>query len=235
MVAARDADERERARAWLVSALRQCLDPRAGGLTPGLALRVFEESRALEPEVARRAARIVLDSPDLHETKRSRVEALLAALDDPAPPAADLPDPSFLPPLVVIEVAPVELAERALLLLETESAQRTRVDFRAIEAISMAEIGTGQDAALVVDLVLQRSRRRAPRRVLRMRESGFDATAFDPGSADARQTLRSLQAALLERAGARALPDASGPGVEAPPHFSDIEGYESEVLESLRR
>ncbi len=235
LVAARDADERERARAWLVSALRQCLDPRAGGLTPGLALRVFEESRALEPEVARRAARVVLDSPDLHETKRSRVEALLAALDDPVPPAPDLPDPSFLPPLVVIEVAPVELSERALLLLETHSEQRTRVDFRAVEAISIAHVGTGQDAALVLDLVLQRSRRRAPRRVLRMREGSFDATAFDPNSADACQALGVLASELLERTHAIALPDDDGERSDPVPHFDDLEGYESEVLDGLRR
>ena len=104
-----------------------------------------------------------------------------------------------------------------------------------VEAISIAHVGTGQDAALVVDLVLQRSRRRAPRRVLRMREGSFDATAFDPNSADACQALGVLASELLERTHAIALPDDDGERSDPVPHFDDLEGYESEVLDGLRR
>lgn len=238
MVGSNAPDEREEARSWLVSALRQCLDPRGGGLTPGIALRVFEESRALEPEVARRAARVVLDSPDLHETKRARVESLLAALDDPPklPPGPEEDDePVIVPPLVVIDVLPVELTDRALLLLEVDSEQRTRVDFRAVEAIAVAEVEEQGSPLLVVDLVLQRSRRRAPRRVLRMRQDRFDAQALFPEQADAAAALRALLAELLERTHAIPLPDPDSALGVRPQHFESLDRYESAVLERLRR
>ena len=234
MVSSSSPEEREEARAWLLTALRQCLDPRSGGLTPGLALRVFEESRALEPEVARRAARVVLDSPDLHETKRARVESLLAALDDPPRPPpgpAEDDEPAIVPPLVVIDVIPVELSERALLLLELDSEQRTRVDFRAIEAIAAAEVG----GVTLVDLVLQRSRRRAPRRVLRLREDRFDAQALFPERTDAGQALRSLLSELLERSHAVPLPDPDSALGLRPQHFACLDAYQVEVLDRLRR
>lgn len=238
MVAAASPEEREEARSWLLTALRQCLDPRSGGLTPGLALRVFEESRALEPEIARRAARVVLDSPDLHETKRARVEALLAALDDPPTPphaAEEEDDPAVVPPLVVIDVIPVELTDRALLLLEIDSEQRTRVDFRAIEAISVAEVETPEGALLLVDLVLQRSRRRAARRVLRMRQDRFDAQALFPERTDFGQALRSLLSELLERSRAIPLPDPDSALGVRPAHFGSLDAYQGEVLDRLRR
>jgi hypothetical protein len=238
MVAAGSPEEREEARSWLVTALRQCLDPRSGGLTPGLALRVFEESRALEPEVARRAARVVLDSPDLHETKRARVEALLAALDDPPKPPptpGDEDEPAIVPPLVVIDVQPVELTERALLLLEIDSEQRTRVDFRAIEGIALAEVqAPGQDL-LLLDLVLQRSRRRAPRRVLRLRADRCDAEALFPDVSDARETLQCLLGELLERSHAIPLPDPDSVLAGPTRRFDSLDDYQAEVLDRLRR
>jgi hypothetical protein len=238
MVASGAPEEREEARSWLLTALRQCLDPRGGGLTPGLALRVFEESRALEPEVARRAARVVLDSPDLHETKRARVEALLAALDDPPRPPpgpSEEDEPAIVPPLVVIDVIPVELGERALLLLEIDSEQRTRVDFRAIEAIALAEVEAPGTELLLADLVLQRSRRRAPRRVLRLRADRFDAQALFPDAADAGEALRRLVPELLERSHAIPLPDPDGVLGPQLRRFASLDDYQAEVLDRLRR
>jgi hypothetical protein len=239
MVGSSAPEAREEARSWLLTALRQCLDPRGGGLTPGLALRIFEESRALEPEVARRAARVVLDSPDLHETKRARVEALLAALDDPPQPPASPADaddaPGIVPPLVVIDVMPVELTDRALLLLEIDSEQRTRVDFRAVEAIAVAEVEEGAATFLLVDLVLQRSRRRAPRRVLRLREDRFDAKELFPDEPDAEQALRHLLSELLERTHAIPLPDPDSALGLRPSHFDGLAAYQTRVLDRLRR
>jgi len=65
-----------------VAALREALDPRnASGLSPGLAVRIAEMSRDLDPRSALRAARNALASPDLHEAKRARLEAMAVALE----------------------------------------------------------------------------------------------------------------------------------------------------------
>jgi hypothetical protein len=71
-------------------------------LTPGMALRALEITRSLEPAVALRAARLALESPDLHEAKRARAEALIAELSGAAAagtsPGAPGPRPSAVPP-----------------------------------------------------------------------------------------------------------------------------------------
>lgn len=63
-------------------ALRQAVDERNEGLSPGLAVRVAETARDLAPDVALAAARRALDAPDLHETKRARVAELVGQLEE---------------------------------------------------------------------------------------------------------------------------------------------------------
>ncbi len=63
-----------------VTLLRHAVDPENRGLTPGLALRAAELGREIDPPSALRAARVALQSPDLHEEKRARIQAGIDAL-----------------------------------------------------------------------------------------------------------------------------------------------------------
>lgn len=101
---AEDAESTEalhRARAdALLAALRGVVDERNVGLTAGLAFRVAELARALDPPTALRAARFAVDIEELHEAKRERLRALIAELapgTEPAPieaPAEALASPA---------------------------------------------------------------------------------------------------------------------------------------------
>jgi hypothetical protein len=76
-----DRDDLEELRGLGRRALRQAVDPRNEGLSPGVAFRLFEDGRELNPEAARRAAEVALDSPGLHELKRTRISAWLEGKD----------------------------------------------------------------------------------------------------------------------------------------------------------
>ncbi len=66
-------DDPETLGGYLRRAVRHAVDPRNTGLHPGVALRIFEEGREINPEAARRAAEAALESPNLHEAKRQRL------------------------------------------------------------------------------------------------------------------------------------------------------------------
>lgn len=86
--------ERDEAVSLLRHALDLALDPRNETPSPGLAFHLFAEARDLHPAAARRAAHIALESPDLHEAKRSQLSAFLgepaAAADETAAEAAEV-------------------------------------------------------------------------------------------------------------------------------------------------
>jgi hypothetical protein len=123
----RGAEAQGRAREQLIDALRRSVDPSSGPLTPGLALRLVEEARGLDADVARRAAEAALASSDLHQAKRVRLEQLLQALEGGAwpevpaaptatPPLAQAPAPEAAPepaPKVVRRPAPEPVPEPA--------------------------------------------------------------------------------------------------------------------------
>lgn len=113
-----------------IRALRQAVEPGQRELTPGLALQVIEAARPLDAGVALAAAQRVLESPDLHEAKRAKLEALVAELEEegatPAAPeplpeaepeevrasrAIDLPEEEQPPPLPVAAGAALEEQE----------------------------------------------------------------------------------------------------------------------------
>ena len=77
----------------VIAALRETVDSRNSGLSPGLAVRVAELARELDPPTALCAARRALASSDLDVAKRARVEALaselVAAEADRPPETAD--------------------------------------------------------------------------------------------------------------------------------------------------
>ena len=64
-----------------VLALRHVVDERQLTLSPGMALRAVEIARERDPHAAWRAAKRALEAPGLHESKRAKVEALVAELE----------------------------------------------------------------------------------------------------------------------------------------------------------
>jgi membrane associated rhomboid family serine protease len=69
-------------RKWAVQALRRAADPRLGELSSGMAFRVLELAKDVDPPTALVAARRALEAQSLHEAKRERIEALAAELEE---------------------------------------------------------------------------------------------------------------------------------------------------------
>jgi hypothetical protein len=78
---------------YLRRAVRHAVDSRNTGLHPGVALRIFEEGRKINPEASRSAAEIALESPHLHEAKRERLIEWLSGNHAEAPS----PEPNATP------------------------------------------------------------------------------------------------------------------------------------------
>ena len=62
-------------------ALRHAVDPANVGLSAGMAMRVIDEVGDNDPPTTLRAAQVALGNENLHETKRSKLEALVADLE----------------------------------------------------------------------------------------------------------------------------------------------------------
>jgi hypothetical protein len=77
----------------VVEALRDAVNPLNNGLSPGLAVRVAEMARELDPPTALAAARHALVSPDLHEAKRARLQEMIAEIEQAEAAAAAEPAP----------------------------------------------------------------------------------------------------------------------------------------------
>jgi hypothetical protein len=235
---AQDRQTRREARAHLVQALRRCVEPSAPGLTPGLALHVFELARSRDAESARRAAQVALGSPEMHEAKRERIEILLDELErEPSGAEAtseEKPEACSVR-LAVTEAVPVELTEQGLLIEETESRRRAQLDYRAVEAIAVGQVhGLAPLPLLIVDLVLRFSPRRPELRpVVRMRGDTFDPTALVPDCGDATDAQRVFLAELLERTHAVPLPDPDSALGLQPCSFDSLDDHEREILERL--
>jgi membrane associated rhomboid family serine protease len=65
-----------------VRTLRQLVDPRLGALSSGMAFRVLELAKDVDPPSALVAARRALEAEGLHEAKRERIEALASELEE---------------------------------------------------------------------------------------------------------------------------------------------------------
>ncbi len=78
-------DDRDTLSGYLHRAVQHAVDPRNTGLHPGVALRIFEEGREINPQAARRAAEAALESPHLHEAKRERLTEWLGGKNGEAP------------------------------------------------------------------------------------------------------------------------------------------------------
>jgi len=145
--------------------------------------------------------------------------------------AARMPTPGALR---ISEVIPVELGEDGLMALEGGDDRRSRIDYRAIEAIAVGEVAELGDApVLVVDLVLRAARAGRPRSVLRMRSDAFDPATLFPDRTDAGQALRTLLAELLDRSAAVPLPDPDSALGVRPQRFETLATFEEAVQARL--
>ena len=158
--------------------------------------------------------------------------ALEAELEEPvreAEPAVDEAPPA----LRAIDILPVEIGAEGFVAYEVAQAQRTRIDYRAIEAIAAAEVGElSDDPILVVELVL-RAREGRPRSALRMRCDTFDASTLFPDHTDAGQAVRAMLADLLERTRAVPLPDPDSALAIQPQRFESLAVFEAAIVERL--
>jgi len=244
-----------------VEALREALDPgNASGLSPGLAVRIAEMSRDLDPRAALRAARSALASPDLHEAKRARLEAMVVTLEheeeeeeaeaksDLSPPAESrgedatvravdaaleaLAPTARFSDIKITEAMPMSLLDEGIG-LQVLGGRKVRVDYGKIEAVSVAEIrGLALHPVVVIDLLLNWSEGSDPTlRVVRLRSDGFDPRMVIAAPPDEDEALRSFLSELLARSKAVALPDPdSALGVKVRA-FDELELYQREVLQ----
>ena len=137
------------------------------------------------------------------------------------------------PSLRAIDILPVEIGAEGLVAYEVAQAQRTRIDYRAIEAIAAAEVtDLAEDPILVVELVL-RAREGRPRSALRMRCDTFDASTLFPDRTDAGQAVRAMLADLLERTRAIPLPDPDSALAIQPQRFESLAAFEASIVERL--
>lgn len=228
----------EAARALLLRALRDAADPRNEDLTPGLALRLFEEAHDDAPEAARRAAQVALASPDLHEAKRERLEQWLGSASGAAPERTAPQPPPPLPreeggDLKVVEAVPQGLREGGVD-VRFAGNRRALLGFEEIQAVSTVSVpGSGGRARILVDLVFNWTQHgEEPLRVARLSSDAFDATDLVPGTRDPEEALRTFLAELLERSRAVPLPDPDSALALRLREFRSVVEYERAVLRS---
>ena len=216
-----EADEEEafELRGPLRRAMRHAVDPRNGTLHPGVALRLFEEGRSINPEAARRAAEAALRSPNLHEAKRKRIEQVLA--------------PESASRFNLKEGIPIALRKDAIVLRDARGNELA-VAYKSIEAVAVAEVsGLAEQRVVIIDLVRQlrtSTDGSEPVHVARIRADSFDPRALIEGPCLPGDELAAFLGELLERAQATSLPSLeSALGVQFA-RFDSLAEYEREVL-----
>ena len=214
-----DEEEASALRGPLRRAMRHAVDPRNGTLHPGVALRLFDEGRSVNPEAARRAAEVALQSPNLHETKRKRLKNALA------PEAASR--------FKLFEGVPVELGDDAIMLRDANAIELP-IPYKGIEAIAVAEVsGLAGNRVVVIDLVRQlrtATEGGEPLDVARIRSDGFDPATLIDGPSISGDELPAFLGELLERTQATGLPNLdSALGIQFAT-FESLADYEREVL-----
>jgi hypothetical protein len=219
-----DADEEHapELRGGLRRAMRHAVNPRVGELHPGVALRLFDEGRELNPEAARRAAEVALRSPHLHDAKRARLEE---ALGPEAPPACKL-----------FEGVPIELGPEAVVLRSAEGVE-VPITYERIDAVSVVEVsGLAKQRVTIIDLIRDwrgpgSEGEGPPPLIARVRGDSFDPAALIPGPCLDGAELAAFLGEILERSHAMPMPDLeSALGVQLA-RFDSLADYEREVLD----
>jgi hypothetical protein len=214
-----DKEEALALRGPLRRAMRHAVHRRNGTLHPGVALRLFEEGHSINPEAARRAASAALQSPNLHEAKRKRLEEALA--------------PESASRFNLREGVPIALAKDAIVLCDTEQNELS-VPYKEIEAVAVAEVsGLAEQRVVIIDLVRQlrtSAEGSEPLDVARIRSDSFDPLALIDGPCLPGGELAAFLGDLLERAQATSLPSLESTlGIQFA-RFDNLADYEREVL-----
>ncbi len=243
-------DQRERA----ALALRQAVDPNNAALTPGQALRVFELARDFDPAAAAGAARRALESPDLHDAKRAKLQSWLdehgaaaeAAAGAPTasspPPVPDLPEPAFGDDGVVelarfaraklIEARPSRLDADGLH-LALEDDRTARVAWSRIQAVSVAIVANlANKPVLLIDLLANWNASEAEElKGIRLRSDRFDPRALLGIDGDPRRAFATLAGRMLEATRGQPLPSVEQALGNPFARFESLADYERIVLE----
>jgi len=142
-------DDRESLAGYLRRAVQHAVDPRNTGLHPGVALRIFEEGREINPEASRHAAKAALESPHLHEAKRERLSAWLggengevANLESNAPPKRVEPEPEAVT-AEIYRLSDEEIAVAVARLRQSEPAAPGTVEAQVPTGPANAKIDSG--------------------------------------------------------------------------------------------
>ncbi|HEX5068500.1 MAG TPA: hypothetical protein VFY49_20435 [Myxococcota bacterium] len=184
------------------------------------------EATAVEPEAAPVDPEATYVAPAAQAEPAQDAEDAVPVEDEPA---EDAPAPA----LRAIDILPVEIGEDGLVAYEVAQAQRTRVDYRAVEAIAAAEVTDLADEPILVALLVLRARPGRPRSALRMRCDTFDPASLFPDHSDAGQALRAMLSDLLERTRAIPLPSPDSALAIQPHRFESLTAFEEAVVARL--
>jgi membrane associated rhomboid family serine protease len=245
-------NQRERA----AVALRQAVDPNNTALSPGQALRVFDLARDVDPAVATRAARRVLESPDLHEAKRAKLQSWVGehGASEPQPPptvpaaahaAAEAPEPldRVFGEDGVVELArfarakltparPIRLDDEGLH-LALEGDRTARVAWSRIQAVSVAIVaGIADKPILLIDLLANWNASEAEElKGVRLRSDTFDPRALLGIDADPRRAFATLAGRMIQVSRGQPLPSPEQALGNPFARFESLADYERIVLE----
>jgi membrane associated rhomboid family serine protease len=244
-----------------VLALEQALDARNQGLTAVVAAQAAQlASEHEQPELAREAAQRALSSKALDEGQRAELLALVARVGpsdstraeeqenkEPAPnvffeesdrsafgEVADLSalNASF-PDGVVTEAVPLAVEAEGLRIKAAGQAA-SAVAYGRLRAVSLVGVhGLGPKPVVLVDLLVDGNVIERPLGVIRLRGDRFDPSSLVPNATGPLDALRSLVGGLLQRGGARPLPDAAGAAARPVRIFESLEAYHEEVLRAV--
>ena len=117
-----------------IAALRAVVDPANTGFSVGQALRVAELGTELDPPTALRAARFALESPELVEERRARLEQLVVSLESSGVHAKPTPESEASPRSQTPSVpAPLDLAVAEELSVPEDLSLPEEVSTQAID------------------------------------------------------------------------------------------------------
>jgi len=243
-----------------LDALRQSATAPPAELGLGLALRILDLAEGLDPATALIAARRALEFPELHESKRARIHALVRELDPEAPEAIQLSAAWEVPEIDVgatgdeideikeapqidlaalprfdgiqtISAVPTRLMDDVLY-FRLDNGRKAKVTYAEIQALAVAAVrDISSKPVVVIDLLLNWTELgAAPLRSIRLRSDRFDPATLIESSGSPTDDLRAFLRELRERSQAFPLPDAEGVAGRPFRVFKFLRGYQRRVL-----
>ena len=161
-------------------------------------------------------------------------EYLAASIEDPVP-ILDVPTPSELRTIHIIEAVPLAL-EDVSIKVDVDDKGKTRLPFQRIDAIAVAAVrGLRDRPVVVVDLVLNLSSDRSdPLRVLRIRSDRFDPRSIVEEAANGVEALQRFVGNIVAGSQADLLPSEGAVSGDPFAMFDSLADYQSEVLQAQR-